>query len=167
MGAAFLLMEIYAINRLALLFGTTWQVSAITIGLVLLLIVLANLTVAATGRNLQKPAYAALFILLILSYGIEPGIVLGRGVAPAIAYGLFILSPVYCAGVIFAHSFRVSPAAGPAIGANILGAVLGGWIEYATMISGIRSMALLALGFYLASLIALVIVVRRRSIQGL
>ncbi len=167
MGAAFLLMEIYAINRLALLFGTTWLVSAITIGLVLLLIVLANLTVAATGRNLQKPAYAALFILLILSYGIEPGIALGKGMAPAIAYGLFILSPVYCAGVIFAHSFRVSPAAGPAIGANILGAVLGGWIEYATMISGIRSMALLALGFYLASLIALVIVVRRRSIQGL
>lgn len=167
MGAAFLLMEVYAINRLALLFGTTWLVSAITIGLVLLLIVLANLTVTAIGRNLQKPAYAALFILLILSYGIEPGVVLGRGMAATIAYGLFILSPVYCAGVIFAHSFRVSPAAGPAIGANILGAVLGGWIEYVTMISGIRSMALLALGFYLASLIALVIVVRRRSIQGL
>ncbi|MCH7710802.1 MAG: methyltransferase domain-containing protein, partial [Proteobacteria bacterium] len=166
MGAAFLLMEVYAINRLALLFGTTWLVSAITIGLVLLLIVAANLTVTAIGRNLQKPAYAALFILLILSYGIEPGMVLGRGMAATLAYGLFILSPVYCAGVIFAHSFRVSPAAGPAIGANILGAVLGGWIEYATMISGIRSMALLALGFYLASLIALVIVVRRRSIQG-
>ena len=37
LGAAFLLMETHAINRLALLFGTTWLVSAVTIALGLVL----------------------------------------------------------------------------------------------------------------------------------
>src|SRR5262249_41355396 len=44
LGAAFLLMEVYAINRLALLFGTTWVVSAVTVAVVLTLIVAANAT---------------------------------------------------------------------------------------------------------------------------
>ena len=157
LGAAFLLMEVYAINRLALLFGTTWLVSAVTIGVVLTLIVLANLTVAAVRMNLQKPAYVALFLCLVLSFWIEPQVVLGEGTALLLAYALFILSPIYFAGMVFAQSFRLSETAGPAIGANILGAVLGGWVEYATMMTGIKSMALLALALYLASLIALVV----------
>jgi hypothetical protein len=45
LGAAFLLMEVYAINRLALLFGTTWLVSAVAIAVMLVEIVLANLVV--------------------------------------------------------------------------------------------------------------------------
>jgi SAM-dependent methyltransferase len=164
LGAAFLLMEVYAINRLALLFGTTWLVSAITIGAVLLLIVLANLTVSVVPRNLQKLAYPALVICLVISFWIDPASVLGKGTGLALGYALFILSPVYFAGLIFAHSFRLSATAGPAIGANILGAVLGGWVEYATMVTGIRVMALLALAFYLASLAALVVDQRRQKI---
>ncbi len=162
LGAAFLLMEVYAINRLALLFGTTWLVSAVTIGVVLTLIVLANLTVSVLRINLQRPAYAALVLCLLLSFWLEPSLVLGGGGAQSVAYALFILSPIYFAGLIFAQSFRVSEAAGPAIGANILGAVLGGWVEYATMVSGIRAMALLALALYAASLIALLLAERRK-----
>lgn len=162
LGAAFLLMEVYAINRLALLFGTTWLVSAVAIGVVLTLIVLANLTVSVLRVNLQKPAYVALVLCLLLSFSIEPSLVLGGGNAQSVAYALFILSPVYFAGLIFAQSFRVSEAAGPAIGANILGAVLGGWVEYATMVSGIRAMALLALALYVASLVALLLAQRRK-----
>ena len=155
LGAGFLLMEVYAINRLALLFGTTWLVSAVTIAIVLVLIVLANLTVLALGRNLRMPAYGLLALSLTLSYWIDPASVLGQGQLPALGYGLFILSPIYFAGLIFAQSFRTATVAGPALGANILGAVLGGWAEYATMATGIRSMVLLALAFYLASLGAL------------
>lgn len=157
LGAAFLLMEVYAINRLALLFGTTWLVSAVTIGVVLTLIVLANLTVAAVKANLQKPAYAALVVCLVLSFFVEPSVVLGAGTGPMLGYALFILSPIYFAGIVFAQSFRLSETAGPAIGANILGAVLGGWVEYATMMTGIKTMVLLALALYLASMIALAI----------
>jgi spermidine synthase len=78
LGAAFLLMEVYAINRLALLFGTTWLVSAITIALVLMLIVLANLTVAVVPRIPYAVSYLALFASLVASFGLGPDLVLDR-----------------------------------------------------------------------------------------
>jgi len=156
LGAAFLLMEVVAINRLALLFGTTWLVSAVGIVLVLGLIVAANLTVAIAGSVPYGIAYAALALSLLGGYAVEPGVVLGRGTGPSVLYGLAVLLPVYFAGLVFARSFRAAPIAGPAIGANILGAVVGGWAEYLTTAIGIRRMALLALAFYAASLVSLV-----------
>jgi hypothetical protein len=162
LGAAFLLMEVVAINRLALLFGTTWIVSGVTIVLVLALIVAANLTVAIVGVVPYAVAYAGLAISLLVGYAVEPGWVLGRGAGPSLLYGLTVLLPVYFAGLVFARSFRAAPVAGPAIGANILGSVVGGWTEYLTTAIGIRRMALLALGFYAASLLLLVAARRKR-----
>ncbi len=156
LGAAFLLMEVSAINRLALLFGTTWVVSVVTIICVLILIVLANLTVATVGASSHEFAYVALFVTLLGSFVIEPAAVLGESMIYSLGYGLLCLSPVYFAGLIFARSFRQAQDARTAIGANILGAVLGGWSEYSTMLLGIRAMVLLAALFYLCSLLALV-----------
>jgi SAM-dependent methyltransferase len=166
LGAAFLLMEVYAINRLALLFGTTWLVSAISIAAMLIEILVANLIVSLVRIDLRPYAYAALGLLLVAGYAIGPDIVLGQGVAAEFAYALFLLSPVLCAGTIFATSFSEAPGAGPALGANILGAVLGGWAEYATMVTGIRFMALVALGLYAASLIALAVSRRHAALPA-
>ena len=156
LGAAFLLMEVYAINRLALLFGTTWLVSAVSIAAMLTEILVANLIVSVIRIDLRPIAYVVLVGLLIAGYAIGPEAVLGRGMAAELGYALFLLSPVLCAGVIFATSFDRAGNAGSALGANILGAVLGGWTEYGTMITGIRFMALVALALYAASLIALI-----------
>lgn len=155
LGAAFLLMEVYAINRLALLFGTTWVVSAVAIMVVLTLIVAANLTVTLVGNLRYAVAYAGLFGSLALSYWLGPEAVLGRGVGHAIAYSFAALLPVYFAGLVFARSFAWAPLAGPAIGANMLGAVVGGWAEYTSMALGIRALVLLAMAFYLGSLVCL------------
>jgi SAM-dependent methyltransferase len=155
LGAAFLLMEVVAINRLALLFGTTWIVSAVAISLVLVLIVAANITILAIGPLPYGWAYAALFGSLLFGYAVNPSWALERGPRGAFLYGFLILLPVYFAGLVFARSFRRAAPAGPAIGANILGSVLGGWSEYFTMAVGIRAMALLALVFYLGSLVLL------------
>ena len=155
LGAGFLLMEVYAVNRLALLFGTTWLVSAVTIALVLVMIVAANFTVLAFNKVNRPIAYLCLFASLIVSYLVPPSAAVGHGVGVSFAYGLLLLSPVYFAGIVFACSFRVADLAGPAIGANMLGSVLGGWVEYLTMATGIRALALLALLFYLASLLLL------------
>ena len=153
LGAGFLLMEVYAVNRLALLFGTTWLVSAVTIALVLVMIVAANFTVLAFRRVNRSIAYPCLFVSLVVSYLVDPAVAVGHGVGVSLAYGLLLLSPVYFAGILFARSFRLAEMAGPAIGANMLGSVLGGWVEYLTMAVGIRALALFALVFYLASLL--------------
>jgi spermidine synthase len=155
LGAAFLLMEVYAINRLALIFGTTWIVSAVAIATVLSLIVLANLTVMVVGRIPYWVAYSALGAAAVVSFLMEPHAVLGEATAIRYGYGLLSLSPVYFAGLVFARSFEVSSVAGAALGANILGSAVGGWLEYSTMALGIRGMVPLAATLYLASLVAL------------
>jgi hypothetical protein len=161
LGAAFLLMEVYAINRLALLFGTTWVVSAVAIAAILVEILAANLVVGILRFNLRPYAYAALAVLLPAGWMIGPEIVLGQGLGAGLLYALFLLSPVFCAGIVFATSFARSATAGAALGANILGAVLGGWAEYFTMATGIRFMALLALALYGCSLLSLLAERRR------
>ncbi len=155
LGAAFLLMEVYAINRLALLFGTTWIVSAVAIATVLSLIVLANLTVAVVRRVPYWVAYSGLGAAAVVSFLMEPHAVLGEATAIRYGYGLLALSPVYFAGLVFARSFETSAVAGAALGANILGSAVGGWLEYSTMALGIRGMVPLAATLYLASLVAL------------
>jgi hypothetical protein len=155
LGAAFLLMEVYAINRLALLFGTTWYVSAVSIAAMLVEILAANLLIGVIGREIRPYAYAALAVLLLAGWMVGPDVALGKGWGIGLLYAGFLLSPVFCAGLIFASSFERSANAGTALGANILGAMLGGWSEYATMATGIRFMALVALAFYAASALAL------------
>ena len=95
--------------------------------------------------------------MLLAGWAVGPEAVLGKGWSLGLAYALFLLSPVLCAGIVFASSFTRTSSAGTALGANILGAVLGGWAEYATMVTGIRFMALVALGLYAASAIAIVL----------
>ncbi len=153
LGAGFLLMEVHAVNRLALLFGTTWLVSAVTIALVLVLIVVANVTVTLLPSASHKRAYPLLVVALLASYLYEPTSAVGGGLGSSLAYGLFLLLPVYFAGIIFAQSFRMAKLAGPAIGANMFGAVLGGWVEYLSMLVGFRALVLLALLLYMASLL--------------
>jgi Methyltransferase domain len=162
LGSAFLLLEVYAINRLALLFGTTWLVSAISIAAMLVEILAANFVVNIIRIDLRPYAYAALALLLPAGWLIGPQIVLGQGLGAGLLYALFLLSPAFCAGIVFATSFSRSAAAGRALGANILGAVLGGWAEYATMATGIRFMALLALVLYACSLVCLLAARRER-----
>jgi len=71
-------------------------------------------------------------------------------------YGLLVLSPVFFAGFVFSRSFARASVAGAALGANIVGSVLGGWTEYVTMALGIQAMAWVALGFYACSAACLV-----------
>lgn len=166
LGAAFLLMEVSAINRLALLFGTTWLVSAVTIALVLVLIMAANATVALAGQLPYALSYVLLLVTLLVSYGIDPAWALGKGGVWAVGYGLMLLSPIYWAGTIFARSFVGTRRAGAAMGFNILGSALGGWLEYATMATGIRSLVLVALALYALSLLVLIASRRAPSIAA-
>ena len=147
----------YSINRLALLFGKTWTVSAVAIVVVLTLIVAANLTVTAWPQLPYAVAYTGLLASLLISYSLNPEGALGRGLGVSVAYSFAALLPVYFAGLVFARSFALAPMAGAALGANMLGAVVGGWTEYASMALGIRALVVLAAAFYLASCACLVI----------
>jgi len=59
--------------------------------------------------------------------------------------------PLFFAGIVFASSFSVCTDTNVAFGSNLIGAVVGGATEAASLAWGIRSLTLLALGFYALS----------------
>jgi len=149
MGAGFLLLETQVISRLALYFGTTWQVNGIVIFAVLTALLIANVVVDHTRREIPQfwnviVLLAALLGLFWLPYGRIPGSPAVVGTVLAVAFAV----PVFLAGLLFSSEFRSVKSPSVALGANILGAVLGGLLENLSLIIGMRALLLPAFALY-------------------
>jgi SAM-dependent methyltransferase len=152
MGAAFLLLETRMVTALSLLFGSTWVVNASVFSGILLTAFLANLAATRLAEGKLLVFYAPLVATLLLTWAIPPGWLnslplLQRGIVGGILYAL----PVAFAGLIFSGLLRDAAQPATALGSNLLGAVVGGTLEYTSMAIGLRSLTLLALVFYLLS----------------
>ena len=161
LGAAFMLLETKSISQLSLLFGSTWLVNAVIISAILVLALAANLFVAWQRPGRVSPAYVLLGLALVLDQVVPLGS-LGAldPLLRAALGGLLLALPLLFAGVVFATLFARTTAPSQAFGSNLLGALAGGLLEYASMITGFRSLGLIALALYAASWLAL----RRRPL---
>jgi len=149
LGVGFTLVESSSIVRLALLFGSTWTVNVVVFASVLLTVFLANLSVL---RKIAPPlglAWAGLFASIALNYAFPLPLLfeLGAG-ARALACAGLIGLPVYCAGICFSRLFERQPVTGYPLGINLIGAMGGGLLEYASMAIGMRGIWLVALAIY-------------------
>jgi hypothetical protein len=156
MGAAFFLLETRSITEMALLFGSTWMVNAAVIAAILVMILLANALVERTRWNHPLPFYLLLGFSLLFNFLVPSSAFLGwdtvlRVPLAALAQAL----PLFFAGVIFAIAFRATRSIETALGSNMVGAVLGGLCEYASLALGIRVLVLIAFACYALSAAAL------------
>jgi spermidine synthase len=156
LGAGFLLLEAQIISKMALLFGTTWLVNSIVISGLLLLILLANIVVSLRPGVPVVGAYAGLFATLL------PGLLVPLDKlffvslwARILCATLVLCLPVFFAGIVFIKSFAKAAFSGQALGSNLLGAMIGGMLESASMWTGIRSLLVFAAALYLASWLAM------------
>ena len=160
MGGAFMLLETKNIVQFALLFGTTWYVNAIVFAGVLVS-VYAAVEVARHVR-LPRPAllYGVLLATLALSWVIPQSALLGLALPLRIpAATALAFAPVFLANLVFAQRFRDVASSTVAFGANLLGAIAGGILEYLSLLVGFRSLLVVV-----AALYALAFVSGRRSI---
>ncbi len=144
MGAAFLLLETKNVVQFALLFGTTWFVNAAVFAGILLS-VLAAVEVARRLR-LPRPRllYAALLAALVAASLIpQPALLNLSWPLRLLAGAVIAFTPVFLANLIFAQRFRDVGASTVAFGANLLGAMVGGVVEYLALIGGYRSLLFL------------------------
>ncbi|MEO6711875.1 MAG: hypothetical protein ABIM89_00430 [Mycobacteriales bacterium] len=152
MGAAFLLLETKNVSSFALLFGTTWVVNAIVFTGVLLAVLLA---VEVTRRFKTPPlpvVYAGIAAALLLAYAVPNSALLSLGVLPRlIAAVALAFTPVFLANVAFSKRFAVSDDSRAAFAVNILGAMVGGCLEYLGLLTGYRNLLILAGLLYLAA----------------
>jgi SAM-dependent methyltransferase len=153
MGTAFLLLETKNVVQFALLFGTTWLVNALVILGVLLAVLLA---IEVTRRFRLPPLpwlYGILFVSLAIAWWVPQDSLLSLGIVPRfLAASALAFAPVFTANLIFAERFRETASASTALGVNLLGAMLGGVLEYAALLVGYRALlvvAAIAYGFAL------------------
>jgi hypothetical protein len=156
MGAAFLLLETKSITTFALLFGTTWIVNAIVFAGVLIAVLLA----VETTRRVRTPSLPVLYVgiaaALALAYVIPNASLLALSVSPRlIAATALAFAPIYLANLAFAKRFSTTENAPEAFGVNVLGAMVGGCIEYVALLIGFRSLLLVAGLLYLAAFMLL------------
>jgi spermidine synthase len=141
MGGAFLLLETKNVVQFALLFGTTWVVNAAVFAGVLLSVLAA----IETARRVRLPRpvllYLGLLAALVLAWVIPPAALLSLPVVPRFVAGVALaFAPIYLANLVFAQRFAKTGASTVAFGANLLGAMVGGALEYMALISGYRSL---------------------------
>ncbi len=149
LGTAFLLLETRSLVSFSLLFGTTWLVNALAFFGVLgsvLVAIFINWKFPIRRPNLL---YALLFASLAVAWLIPPEQLLVD--PPELRYGIAVVlafAPVFFANLVFSHSFRDTRTADMAFASNLLGAMVGGALEYLALVTGYQELLLLVAGLY-------------------
>jgi hypothetical protein len=106
----------------------------------------------------SPPLYVLLVAALLLAYFVPQDAFLSIGVLP-LRYTLASLvafMPVFLANLVFAGSFKgTGPTADVAFASNLIGIMLGGMLEYASLLIGYRHLLLVVIGFYVISALLL------------
>ena len=149
MGVAFLLLETKNVVQFALLFGTTWFVNALVFGGVLSSVLLA---IAVSRRvTFKRPEllYIALAASLAVAYFLPPEMLLELSLVPRFLAAVSIaFAPVFTANLVFTQRFKDTGDSTTAFGANLLGSMVGGVLEYLALITGYRSLLILVAVLY-------------------
>ena len=97
---------------------------------------------------------AGLLLSLLAAYALPARLLLGSEVAPRLALSaLFVGGPIFFTASCFALLFRERRATGAAFGWNLLGAVAGGLLEFASMAVGLKALLLVAAAAYMMALL--------------
>jgi len=149
MGAAFLLLETKNVVQFALLFGTTWFVNALVFGGVLVS-VLAAIEVARRYRA-KRPSllYLALLAALAVAWLLPASSLLVLDFWPRLVVAVSVaFLPIFLANLVFAGRFRDVGDSTGAFGANLLGAMIGGLVEYVALLTGYHALLLVVAALY-------------------
>src|SRR6266487_768 len=153
LGAAFLLLEVQNISKAAVVLGNTWQVNTVVISSILAVALLAN----GIAYRFPKLSLTSIYFLLVGTCIVLYFIDLARfGFLPypvkAVIVGALTSLPMLFSGIIFIRSFATAQDKSNALGANLIGALVGALLQSITFITGIKALLLVVAAFYLLSL---------------
>src|SRR5438094_5660833 len=154
LGAAFLLLETRSLTMFSLLFGTTWTVNAMAFEAILTSVVIA-IGVNAITKPPRAVLYTGLGVTLVLAYVLPPSALLFD---PAwlryLAAAVIAFAPVFFANLVFTASFRDTRTADMAFASNLIGAMIGGVLEYAALVTGYQALLIIIAALYVAAYLA-------------
>ena len=154
LGAAFLLLEVQNISKAAVVLGNTWQVNVVIISSILGVALLANWIAYKFPRLPITPVYLlligsslGLYFIDLAKFGVLPYFI------KAAIVGSLTSLPMLFSGIVFVRSFAIARDKSNALGANLIGALIGALLQSITFITGIKALLLVVAGFYLLSLL--------------
>src|SRR4030095_3222801 len=129
-------------------------VNAVIISSILGMALLANWIAYQLPKLSIMPIYIMLVATCLGLYFID----LARfGFLPyftkAVIIGTLTSLPMLFSGIVFTRSFTVAKEKSSALGANLIGALVGALLQSVTFITGIKALLLIVAGFYLLSLL--------------
>jgi hypothetical protein len=152
MGAAFLLLETKNVVQFALLFGTTWFVNSLVFLGILVAVYLAIEVARRIELGPSWRLYAILLLALAVAWVVQPDLLLRLSIVPRFLVATAVaFVPVFLANLVFAKRFREVAVSNVAFGANLLGAMVGGVLEYASLVTGYRALLILVGALYAAA----------------
>jgi hypothetical protein len=87
---------------------------------------------------------------LAVAYLVRPELLLGLSFGPRlVAAVLLAFVPIYLANIAFAKRFAASSDSQSAFGVNLLGAIVGGCLEYAALLTGYSDLLIVVGALYL------------------
>jgi hypothetical protein len=149
MGAAFMLLESKNIVQFALFFGTTWYVNSLVFAGVLVSIYAAVETARHIGLPKPVVLYGALLVALAIAYVVPQATLLALPAVPRfLAATALAFAPIFLANLVFAQRFKDVSSSTTAFAANLLGTILGGVLEYLSLLTGFRFLLFLVAILY-------------------
>ncbi len=155
LGAAFLLLETKNVAYFALLFGTTWFVNALVFAAILASVYLAIEVARRVRFTRPLRLYGMLIASLAVAWAVPSSALLGLPVGTRfLAAAAIAFIPVFIANLVFAERFRDVGSSAVAFGSNLLGAMVGGILEYSALTVGYRGLLVVAAVLYGAAFAA-------------
>jgi len=156
LGVAFMLLETRSLITFALLFGTTWMVNSLVFFAILCSVLLAIYFNAKFKIKNTNLFYGFLFISLLINFVVPTSFFLNIDIALLryILVSIITFIPIFLSNIIFTKSFRDTQKADIAFGSNLLGAMIGGMLEYLALVTGYQALLIVALLAYLMAYFA-------------
>jgi hypothetical protein len=152
LGAAFLLLEVQNVSKASVVLGNTWQVNAIIVSGVLVMVLLANLAAYKFPSLPLGLTYIGLIGTCIALYFVDLAqFAFLPYTTKALIVGSLTTLPMLFSGVIFVRSFAASERKDEALGANMAGSLVGAMLQSVTFVMGIKALLLVVVGLYCLS----------------
>ena len=164
LGGGFLLIETKSVTEMSLLFGSTWVVNLVVFSSILIVILCGNLWVALRKSDELVKPFLLLGLAIAVALAVPYESLLSFPLAVrGIGAGFIIGAPILFASVIFARLFKSHSNPTSGLAWNLCGAIVGGMLEYAVMLVGIRSLYFFGLLLYGAAAVSIWRKTKRKS----
>jgi hypothetical protein len=149
LGIAFMLLETRSLATFGLLFGSTWLVNSFVFFASLVSVLVAVLMTSRVRFSRPRVLYGLLFGSLAVAYLVPPeALLIDPPIVRYVVASILAFASIFFANLVFTYSFRETRTADMSFASNLLGAMVGGALEYVSLLTGYRALLLLAVGLY-------------------